>query len=137
MITAALTLVAAQAAAFDNGRLLPIAQGQWTYVQDAAGSGASFGGQFAVRCTRATRLVTLTRLMPVAPPAGTTMQIITDTKTMTYSSPNVSLHASDTGLDSLAYTRGRFVVAVSGSGGGSLALPIGPEVARSIEDCRN
>ena len=137
MIIAVLTLLAAQAPDFDSGRLLPIAQGQWTYVRDAAGSGASFAGQFAVRCDRTSRLVTLSRLLPAAPPPGTTMQMITDTRTLNYSGPAVSLRATDPGLESLAYTRGRFVVILSGAGGGSLALPIGPEVARAIEDCRN
>jgi hypothetical protein len=38
-------------------------------------------------------------------------------------------------LDAIAYTRGRFIVRLSGMEG--IALPFEPEVARSIEDCRN
>ena len=41
----------------------------------------------------------------------------------------------DTALDAIAFTRGRFVVRMGTMG--SIALPFEPEVARSIEDCRN
>ncbi len=132
MIVSALLAIAVQSA-FDNGRLLPIAPGDWTYASDVAGSTARFGDQFLIRCDRSSRRVTLNRLRPAAGNAA--MQIATDTKEMTYPGPVVALAASDAMLDSIAYTRGRFVVTLAGAG--SVALPFEPEVARSIEDCRN
>ena len=131
MITAMLALAAQSA--FDNGRLLPIANGQWTFSADVAGSTARFADQFLIRCDRATRRVTLNRLLPGA--SRSTMQIATDTQTETFAGPVATLLASDAMLDAIAYTRGRLVVTVSGVG--SIALPFEPEVARSIEDCRN
>ena len=134
MILLPLLMLAAQSA-FDSGRLLPLAAGDWSYTRDSAGGTAQFGDQFLIRCDRGARRVTLTRLLPVAPPAGSAMEIATDTRALTYAAPTVSLGAFDPGLDAIAFTRGRFIVSVGGAG--SIALPFEPEVARSIEDCRN
>jgi len=132
MMIAALLALAAQSA-FDEGRLLPIATGHWTYSADVAGSTARFGDRFLVRCDRASRRVALNRLLPGT--NGSSMTIATDTKTATYPGPVVALVATDPMLDAIAYTRGRFIVRLAGMDG--IALPFEPEVARSIEDCRN
>ena len=133
MIHFAWMALAAQAA-FDDGRLLPLASGDWTYSADAKGSAARFGNLFLIRCDRGTRRVTLNRLTAPARDGGT-MSIITDTQTASYPGAVTSLSASDPMLDAIAFTRGRFVVDVKGVG--KTALPFEPEVARSIEDCRN
>lgn len=135
-IIAALLLVAAPAAAqqstlaFDGGKSLPLANGQWTYFATAGGSIAAFGAQVELRCDRASRTVTISR--PNAPAAALT--IATDSITRTLS-PSGRLLAVDPLLDAIAFSRGRFIVA--GGIGPAVAIPSWPEAARSIEDCRN
>ena len=46
----------------------------------------------------------------------------------------LALTAGDPFLDKMAFSRGRFVVAVSGTP--RLAIPAWPEFARVVEDCR-
>ena len=62
-IIVALLAVAAPAAAqnpslsFDSGKSLPIATGQWVYVESATGSEARYGAHIVVRCDRTSRTV--------------------------------------------------------------------------------
>ena len=46
-----------------------------------------------------------------------------------------TLPAGDAFLDRIAFSRGRFVVAVTGTA--RLVIPSWPELARVIEDCRS
>lgn len=138
MIRTALIFVVASAPAaaqvspitFEDGKLLPIPPGQWTYALTQTGSEARYGAHLLVRCERATRSVVILR--PGAPAGSLT--IVTDMMTKVLP-PSGRVAASDPILDAVAFSRGRFVVA----GGLSpvLAVPSWPEPARAIEDCRN
>ncbi|HKX22799.1 MAG TPA: hypothetical protein VJM81_05935 [Rhizorhapis sp.] len=124
----------------------PMTPGDWSYVQDANGPAASFGRpamqpDFAVRCDRARRRITLSR----AGTLGTAAQLRVRTsfgdaawaaQTTASSPPYVvaELDAMDPALDRMAFSRGRFVVEVSGLP--FLALPPWAEFIRVIEDCR-
>lgn len=120
--------------------------GDWSYRQDASGPVASFGRpqanpDFAVRCDRASRRITLSR----AGDAGTAGQMTLRTsfgaavwpaQTAVGATPYASaaLDAADPALDRIAFSRGRFLIEVSGQP--NLALPPWPEFIRVIEDCR-
>ena len=131
MITLLVALAAAQAVpSYDAGRTLPLAPGHWRYVSDAAGGSALLDGQLEFRCDRARRIVTLRR--PNQPAAGS-QTIVTDTRTGAIPASG-EIAARDSLLDSIAFSRGRFLLV---SGRGTLAFPTEPEIARSIEDCRN
>jgi hypothetical protein len=115
---------------FEAGKGLPLAPGQWTYVATANGSVASYDSHLSLRCDRATRTVTISRV------AGAPGQLTIATDTMTRTLPaGGRLLASDPLLDAIAFSRGRFLV--SAGGGGVIAVPSWPEAARSIEDCRS
>ena len=135
-LTAMWLAVSAPAAAqqstltFEGGKLLPLAQGQWSHVATATGSEARFAALLTLRCDRPTRTVTISRngSLPAA------LSIATDS--MTRALPATGrVPASDPLLDAIAFSRGRFLV--WGGGGPTLAVPSWPEAARSIEDCRN
>jgi hypothetical protein len=135
-IIVALLATAASAAAqvpslsFDSGKSLPIATGQWSYVTTTTGSEARYGAHIAIRCDRATRTVSITRMN--LPNASLTIS----TSELTRALPvGGRLFANDPLLDAIAFSRGRFLVS-SGSEP-VLAIPNWPEAARSIEDCRN
>ena len=115
---------------FDTGKALPLASGQWTYFATAGGSIAMYGNHLQLRCDRAIRTITISR--PNGVPAALT--IATDSTSRTLP-PSGRLLASDPLLDSIAFSRGRFIVA--GGTGPAVAVPSWPEAARSIEDCRN
>jgi hypothetical protein len=123
---------------------LPIA-GNWTFAATSDGSAATFLSpsampQLAIRCSRVTRRVSISRAGTVAVPFLNLW-----TSTLTRSVPasfdpatariTIQLAANDPLLDALAFTRGRFAVYVSGSP--ALVLPAWPEVIRVIEDCRS
>ena len=135
-IIVALTAAAAPASAqvapvtFDSGKSLPITAGQWSYSATAAGSVAQYGNHLSLTCDKATRTVTISRV--VAPAAALT--VITDMQSRLLP-PNGRLSAYDPLFDAMAFSRGRFLV--SGGSGAVLAIPSWPEAARAIEDCRN
>ena len=122
----------------------PTTPGNWTYRAEAAGAVATFGAgpadvRLALRCDRASRRISLSRAgagqsaivvrtsygatsWPAAPSAGAVPQIV------------AFRAASDTVLDQIAYSRGKFAVEVAGSE--PLIVPAWAEVSRVIEDCR-
>ena len=137
MIRATIVLLAVAAPAsaqlapmtFEFGKSLPLPAGQWSYVATATGGEARFGSHLLLLCDKLTRTMTISR--PGAPVAVLT--IVTDMQSRALP-PNGRISAYDPLLDSIAFSRGRFLV----SGGGPvLAIPSWPEAARSIEDCRN
>ena len=134
-IAVALMAVAAPASAqtvitFESGKSLPLAAGQWTYVATASGGEARFGSHLSLLCDKPTRTLTITR--PGAP--VTALTIVTDTQARSLP-PNGRLSAYDPLLDSMAFSRGRYLV--SGGSAAVLVVPSWPEAARAIEDCRN
>jgi hypothetical protein len=131
------------APALDLSTTTPIA-GSWVYAQTANGSEASFLNasalpQLTIRCTRATRRITIAKPASVAAPFLTVW-----TSAQTRALPasfnpatqrlSADVAAYDPFLDAIAFSRGRFGVSVSGST--PLVVPAWAEVARVIEDCR-
>lgn len=127
--------------ASDNWRDIPRTPGDWRW---SAAEGARFVAPdgtaiFTLRCDQPTRRMLLVR------PGGEQGQAIVmafttsagsfayagagDGATITAQAP-----AADRNLDRLAFSRGRFIVAVTGTE--RLALPAEPELGRAIEDCR-
>ncbi|TFI58921.1 hypothetical protein E2493_07630 [Sphingomonas parva] len=117
--------------------------GDWTYVADAAGARAAFGGQaesapFVMRCDRAGRRILLLRQGAAS---GGTMSVQTSygVRTLPLQGDRsgyaaASLAATDPLLDQIAFSRGRFSIDVPGQA--QLMLPAWPETARVVEDCR-
>ncbi len=149
-VAAALALIAgssvnAQTAASspDLSTATPIA-GSWIYSTTASGSEASFVNAFAmtqltIRCTRATRRITIAK-----PASGAAPFLTVWTSAQTRALPSsfnpatqrlsTDVMAYDPLLDAIVFSRGRFGVSVSGAA--PLVVPAWAEVARVIEDCR-
>ena len=134
----------AQSAPADLSAATPIA-GNWTYAPVAGGSEAAFRNasalpQLAIRCTRATRRVAISKPASGAAPS---LSIWTDSLARGVAASfnpqtarlTADLATYDPLLDALAFGRGRIGVTVAG--GPPLVLPAHPEVARVIEDCRS
>jgi hypothetical protein len=131
------------APALDLSTAAPIS-GSWVYAQSANGSEASFVNrsalpQLTIRCTRATRRITIAKPASAAAPFLTVW-----TSAQTRALPasfnpatqrlSADVMAYDPLLDAIAFSRGRFGVSVSGTP--PLVMPAWAEVARVIEDCR-
>ncbi|QPQ54881.1 hypothetical protein IC614_11265 [Allosphingosinicella flava] len=124
---------------------LPLTPGNWYYRDEAQTSQALFGppaseALFLVRCTKASGQVTLQR---AGTTTGNTMTVRTSftarnlpisiqTDPLPYLT--ATLPATDPLLDSIAFSRGRFTVEVTGEP--MLVIPAWPEPARVVEDCR-
>ncbi|MGF7147050.1 hypothetical protein FHS96_000659 [Sphingomonas zeicaulis] len=125
----------------------PASPGAWVYRQDSRGSLALFGApdtgaQFMVRCDRAAQRVYLSRAGAVTAGSGP-MTIRTSAQTSSHivrntggQPPYVALDVPprDPLLDRMAFSRGRFVVEVTGLP--ILVVPAWPELSRVVEDCR-
>src|SRR4051794_15150124 len=131
------------APALDLSTATPIA-GSWIYSTTASGSEASFVNasampQLTLRCTRATRRITIAK-----PASGAAPLLTVWTSAQTRGLPasfnpatqrlSADVMAYDPLLDAIAFSRGRFGVSVSGAA--PLVVPAWAEVARVIEDCR-
>jgi hypothetical protein len=143
-LTAASSLDAQTAVpAVDTSVATPLA-GTWFYSPAPDGSEALFLNttaqpQLIIHCVRATRRVSIAKSAGAAAPFLTVW-----TSSATRSLPanfnpgsarlTAELAAFDPLLDSIAFSRGRFAVSVSGSP--ALIVPAWAEVARVVEDCR-
>src|SRR3954447_3963128 len=131
------------APALDLSTVTPIA-GSWVYAQTQNGSEASFVNasampQLTIRCTRATRRITIAKPASAAAPLLTVW-----TSAQTRALPasfnpatqrlSADVMAYDPLLDAITFSRGRLGVSVSGAA--PLVVPAWAEVARVIEDCR-
>lgn len=148
MISGMFALALAQAAAAvptsDYSFAQPVG-GNWSYAALADGSEARFTGasgqvQLALRCTRTTRRVTISR--PASAPAPSLL-VWTSSASRTITAPgydaasgrlNVQLAAFDPLLDAMVFSRGR--IAVGAGTAPALVVPPWPELARAVEDCR-
>ena len=120
----------------------PLTPGEWAYrgepLPEARFGPAGAQPLFLVRCDPARRTVTLLR--PGAGAGQAAMQVTTSTNSVQTAGVRenggvaVSLPASNPLLDSMVFSRGRFMVAVPGLP--RLIIPAWPEPARVIEDCR-
>ena len=119
--------------------------GSWTYSQIPGGSDATFvdsagRAQLTIRCTRASRQISIIR---PAPAASTALQIWTSSAQRQLpamfdaaaSQLRSELAVSDRLLDALSFSRGKFAIAALGAA--PLVVPNWPEPTRAIEDCRN
>ncbi|MFM7027800.1 MAG: hypothetical protein ACKOXK_03875 [Chakrabartia sp.] len=123
--------------------------GTWVYRADAQWPVALFGepgraASFALRCDRARGQMLLQRAVPPGTAPGAMMSILTSAAQRAY--PTLSLGwapayltaelpARDPQLDAMAFSRGKFVIALEGQP--RLILPSWVEVTRMIEDCRS
>ncbi|GAA4010325.1 hypothetical protein [Sphingomonas humi] len=113
----------------------PVTAGSWTWRGSPEASEATFsdsrGSQFTMRCTRATRRVSFSRIgaAPTSP-----IRIATTSSERQLPLGNMLL-ASDPLLDAISFSRGRLWVDVQGMM--PLILRSAAEPARSIEDCRS
>ncbi|WP_246351984.1 hypothetical protein [Sphingobium subterraneum] len=130
----------------------PVTPGNWTYKAATGGSIASFGQEpgtalLSLRCDLATRRVFVSRAVP-APSATPGGPMVVRTSFGTASWPTetaaqgqgpamiiAARASSDTVLDQMIFSRGRFAVEVSGAQ--PLVVPAWAEAARVIEDCRS
>jgi len=122
----------------------PLTPGDWTYRQTAGGGVSTFGvagsaPAVTLSCERAARRVTLVRAGATA--GAPAMTIVTTSATRTLPSrPDgaggmaASVVASDSLLDAIGYSRGRFVIEQAGLP--TLVVPSWPEIERVVEDCR-
>jgi hypothetical protein len=121
----------------------PVTPGDWVYRQDAKGSIALYGPAGAdalmtLRCDRGrstfylsvrgpansatVRTTSLTRSIPLQSTGGDAGYVAS------------ALTPSDSLLDAMAFSRGRFVIAPAGQA--PLVVPPYAEIGRVIEDCR-
>ena len=119
----------------------PATPGTWSYRADGAGSAATFsspasGTLLSVRCDPAAGRVSFLR----AGAGQGSLTIRTSFGAVSWPATSSSSGmlavraASDTVLDQIAYSRGRF--AVEAQGLDTLILPAWAELGRVIEDCR-
>jgi hypothetical protein len=122
----------------------PVTPGNWSYAREAGGSTARFAGLW-LRCDMTTRNVTIGRDAVVDTTDGSGMMTLRTSygvlqwpaQRVVASNPATvaARAASDTGLDWIAFSRGRFTVELPGSQ--PLVVPVWAEPARVIEDCRS
>lgn len=131
----------------NDWREWPVSPGTWSYRQDERGSIALFGmpesaALLTVRCDKTARRIYVSRAGSVAASGG---QIKVRTSfgenawpaTPTGGVPPFAaakLDPRETGLDRMAFSRGRFAVEMTGQT--PLVVPAWPEFARVLEDCR-
>jgi hypothetical protein len=127
----------------DLSTVAPMA-GTWRYAATAGGSEATFSNnigapQLTLRCTRATRQVTISKTAS-APASSLRVWSSSQSRNLpavfTPATARVSADVAflDPLLDSLALSRGR--IGFSTPGTAALVLPAWPELARVVEDCR-
>ena len=118
--------------------------GSWAYAATTDGSEASFFDgtsrpQLFVRCTRASRQVTIAKPSTAAAPfltvwtSSQARNLPASYNPATYRL-SATVTAYDPLLDAIAFSRGRFAVSVTGNT--ALIVPAWEEPARVIEDCR-
>ena len=122
----------------------PLTPGTWAYRQDERGSIALYGragseAELTLRCDRARGRLYLSRRSDAAGPL--TVRTSTDRKTLvaqptggTPAYAAAELGPRDPMVDSIGFSRGRFVV--QGGGASDLVAPAWPEILRVAEDCR-
>lgn len=147
-IAAALALTAAsslhaQAAMPDLTTATPVS-GSWSYATTADGSEATFGTasalpQLTIHCTKATRRIAISRPASAAVPFLNVWTSSQRRRLAASFNPaagrlTADLAAYDSLLDAIAFSRGRFGVAVSGAS--ALVAPAWAEPSRVVEDCR-
>jgi len=116
----------------------PITPGSWRYAGGAASYVSPIGtALFALGCDAASRRLFASR----GGSAAGSMTLRATTGARSY--PTVidaagvvtaTIAANDPQLDALSFSRGRILIALDGAP--DLILPVWPELARTVEDCR-
>ena len=131
----------------------PVAAGSWTYQTLPGGSESRFIdatgiARLILHCTKATRQVSFSPTSAVPSPSLFVWTSSASRNLPARFEPNAmrvtaDLSAFDPLLDAIAFSRGRVAVTLAGMGAGgfslvvpALVMPVGPEAARTIEDCR-
>ncbi len=114
----------------------PQTPGDWRITSPGIANFAN--GTFGIRCNRAASTISLFRSGTSAGSASLTITT-SDTNRALAAHPvsggiQVDLSASDRLLDSMAFSRGRFMVQAQGMA--PLYIPSWSEISRVIEDCR-
>ncbi len=122
-----------------NWQDAPLTPGDWRWSMEGSLSVARFGdGLLVLSCDPSGRAVTLLRGGSGAAAGPIIVSTSTITRTLTGTAGNkgiaVTLPASDSLLDAMAFSRGRFSVETEGFP--TLYAPSWPEVSRVTEDCR-
>ena len=145
LIAAALALTAASSlwaqATPDLTTATPVA-GTWSYAAATDGSEATFGTtlpQLTIHCIKATRRIAISRPASAAAPflnIWTSSQARQLPASFNPATGRISadLGAYDSLFDAIAFSRGRFGVAVWNAP--ALVVPAWAEPARVVEDCR-
>jgi hypothetical protein len=121
----------------------PVTPGDWSYSQAGADSVARFGASgsaplLTLRCTAATRQITLQRL---GAGSASTVTIRTTYGALQWPSAastigiSVVRAASDPGFDWIAFSRGR--VSIEANGMPRMIVPVWAEISRIVENCRS
>ena len=122
----------------------PISPGAWNYRAVTGGSEATFvdgagTARMVVTCGKVSRLVTLSKIS-AAPAATLSFWTSSAARNLParfdINSKRVitQVGATDSLLDALVFSRGRFAVSMPGAP--ALVVPAGTEVAHVVEDCR-
>ena len=123
----------------------PLTSGTWSYRRDGRGSLALFGSPGAdalltLRCDAAARRLYLSRAG--VQPAPLTIRTSSTTRTLPAQPTGgalpyvaAALTPSDSLLDAMGFSRGRFVVEQPGAP--TLVVPAWAEIERVTEDCRD
>ena len=129
-----------------NWRDAPASPGNWYWRTEGNRSIAFFGtptmptyGGFTLTCDKATRQVEIRQTAPALEAPLMTIVTTSGQKTLPTRRDVGDVVAvvagSDPLLDSMAFSRGRFMVSVQGQWA-PWYLPAWPEISRVIEDCR-
>jgi hypothetical protein len=121
--------------------------GDWSYRAEGYGSIASFGSaaapRFTIRCDTGQRRVRFARPGVLDAGKAARLTLTTTAGSASYALANEGgsppmvgavVASTDSFLDKLVYTRGRFLVRTEGQA--DLVLPAWAEVSRVVEDCR-
>ncbi len=127
--------------ASDDWRDLPRTPGDWRWSSTGGARFVAPDGQamFTLRCDLPARRLLLVRA-GTARGQAIVMAFTTSAGSFAYAAAGdgaaitAQAPAADRDLDRIAFSRGRFIVAATGTA--RLALPADPEVGRVIEDCR-
>jgi hypothetical protein len=126
---------------WENGVLTP---GNWSYTKDVRGGLALYGfagsnPSVSIRCETTSRRIYVSR--PGSAAGQMTLRATTGARAYgavptAGAQPFVAaeIAPTDPQLDALAFSRGRFLVGLTGTP--DIVVPSAPEVARVIEDCR-
>ena len=138
-----LAQAATSAPAVDLQYATPIA-GDWVYARSATGGESSFRDpsgrtQLTVRCTRATRRVSIAKAASGAAPflfvwTSSLSRSIPASFQPTMQQLVADVAATDPVLDAMAFSRGRLGISVTGQP--AFVVPSWEELARVVEDCR-